>query len=321
MRTIMVSGASGVVGYGCLKSLKQQKKYRLVGTSIYDSDVVRYFSDIFVIAPHTDNEMYLEWLKNTVQEYHIEILIPGIEIDMYKWNANRKVIESWGVKLLLNTKELIDLCYDKWKFYEKLKQIDNSLCIPTYINKEYEEIRKIVGDRILIKPRNGYASKGIKKVTSKKEYLFYTEGNAEHLMVQKEIQGEEYTVGAFYDNKSNLCNYISMERKLGTGGFTEYAEVKEVPQLKDILIKLGKAFRAVGPTNFQFINDGGVLKLLEINPRISSTTHIRTLFGYNECSMGVEFIADSIIPESISLRKGRATRYIEEMVEYDRDYI
>ena len=321
MRKIMVSGASGIVGYGCLKSLQLTKEYYLIGTSIYDSDVAKKFCDMFLIAPHTDDEKYMQWLQKIIVKYDIEVLIPGIEIDMYKWNLYRDIIEDWGVKLLLNNKELIDSCKDKWKFFEKLKNIDESLCIPTYIDKDYKEIRELVGEHVLIKPRTGYGAKGIKKIENEKEYIFYTENNLEHFILQKEIRGVEYTVGAFFDNESNLCTYISMERKLSIGGYTDYAEVKEIPQIREKLMKLGKAFKAVGPTNFQFIDDEGILRLLEINPRVSSSTFMRTLFGYNECQMGVEFITDNIVPKSMPLKQGKVTRYIEEIVEYDRDYI
>ena len=61
MKKILVSGASGIVGYGCLKSLMKTHQYFLVGTSIYDSIVARNFSDKFIIAPNTSEEQYFSW--------------------------------------------------------------------------------------------------------------------------------------------------------------------------------------------------------------------------------------------------------------------
>ncbi|WP_299376376.1 hypothetical protein, partial [uncultured Kiloniella sp.] len=86
MRTILVSGASGIVGYGILRSLQQaESTYKLIGTSIYCDSVAPGFCDIFIEAPATSDPSYLNWLLDTIDKYNIDMIIPGIEADMYKW--------------------------------------------------------------------------------------------------------------------------------------------------------------------------------------------------------------------------------------------
>ncbi len=82
----------------------------------------------------------------------------------------------------------------------------------------------------------------------------------------------------FFDDDSQLCASIGMKRKLSKQGFTEAASVIEDKNIKAILQELAVIFRPVGPTNFQFRKHQGAWKLLEINPRISSATSIRTAF-------------------------------------------
>lgn len=173
MKTILVSGASGIVGYGCLKSLRNVKDYHLIGTSIYDSMTTRKFCDIFLIAPHTGSADYIEWLKRIVVEYHVDLLIPGIEIDMYKWNQHKCELEELGTKLMLNNSELIKLCEDKWQFYQKLCSTDSSLCIPTYMEDDYRKIVSEVDSPFMIKPRKGCAAKGIVKIHDEVEFSIY----------------------------------------------------------------------------------------------------------------------------------------------------
>ncbi len=318
MKKIMVSGASGVVGYSCLKALQSVKRYYLVGTSIYESDVAQKYCDAFFIAPHTGSDHYSVWLKKIVSDYDIDLLIPGIEIDLYKWNEMRDKLDEWGVKVILNSSQLIDLCQDKWEFYRKIKLIDEDICIPTILQCDYNVATATLGSNMIIKPRRGYGSIGIHYISNEKEYNFYRKDGC---VIQKRIFGEEYTVGAFYDNSSNLSTYISLERKLGRGGFTEFAETKDHPQIKPIISKLGKELGAIGITNYQFINDEGKLKLLEINPRISSSTSMRAILGYNECDMGVRFTLWNELPGKINIKRGKVTRYIEEIVVYDRNHI
>lgn len=319
MKKIMVSGASGVVGYSCLKALKNVKQYYLIGTSIYDSDVAKKYSDEFFMAPLTESAYYCDWLEKMIKEQGIELLIPGIEADVYKWNEIREKIEEWGAKIVLNSKQLIGLCQDKWFFYEEIKKLDEEVWIPSILQCDnYYDAKKVLGPHMVVKPRKGYGSIGLHYISDEKEFVFYKSADS---VIQKKIFGEEYTIGAFYDKESNLCNYISLERKLGRGGFTEYAKTKEHPKLKSIISELGKELGAIGITNFQFIDDEGNLKLLEINPRISSSTSMRALLGYNECDMGARFALYGELPGNIKVKSGRVVRYVEEIAVYDRDYI
>ena len=85
---------------------------------------------------------------------------------------------------------------------------------------------------------------------------------------------EEYTVSAFFDKSSQLIDYLQLKRRLSSDGYTQEAQVVDL-DFENIISDLAKTFKPVGPTNFQFRIDGNDLKLLEINPRISSATSIR----------------------------------------------
>jgi carbamoyl-phosphate synthase large subunit len=73
----------------------------------------------------------------------------------------------------------------------------------------------------------------------------------------------------------------------------------------------------LGPTNFQFRRCLDGPTLLEINPRISSSTSIRMAFGYNESAMALDFFLDHRNPVQPPIRRGRAVRYIDERIFYE----
>ena len=81
-------------------------------------------------------------------------------------------------------------------------------------------------------------------------------------------------------------------------------------------MELCKIFKPVGPTNFQFRVHEGVYHLLEINPRFSASTSMRSAFGYNEALMAVEYYFYGKSPIQPKIRKGKAIRYIEEHIFY-----
>ena len=75
--------------------------------------------------------------------------------------------------------------------------------------------------------------------------------------------------------------------------------------------------RPIGPTNFQLRRHEGALQLLEINPRVSSSTSIRATFGYNKAFMAVEYFLQGKEPVQPRIRPGRAVRYVEDAIFYD----
>lgn len=315
---ILVSGASGIVGYGILKSLKNLD-CNLIGTTIYEISPANCFADIVLQPPMTSDKNYIPWLVETIKKYNIDMIIPGIEADMSSWNKNRKILEETGTFVLLNNSELIEFCLDKWNFYSELKKNNFKYRIESSLNSDFNEFKL----PFLLKPRCGFGSKGIVKVENKEIFEKYKDKIGKTLMMQEFVgtNDEEYTVSAFFDKNSYMKAYMSMKRKLSKQGFTEIATVVDIPDIKNVILELAKIFKPVGPTNFQFRKHYNTWKLLEINPRISSSTSLKTAFGYNECKMAVEYFLNGKEITQPEIRKGSAIRYTEDFIFYDSDNI
>lgn len=320
MKTILVSGASGIVGYGALRSLKRYgKPLRLIGTSIYDDSIAPAFCDIFELAPPTNEAAYMEWLLNTIRKHHVDLIIPGIEIDMYKWVEHIPQIERYGAIALLNNVELIHLCKDKWAFYENLSEAGMPCAIESSLSTEFEALKSKFGLPFLLKPRRGFGSKGIVKVDSADAFLRHKKDLGQLLMAQPIVgnDDEEFTTSVFCDGHGGFYAYMTLKRKLSRDGFTDKAEVVATDEFIGAISDLCKKFRPIGPTNFQFRKCVDGVKLLEINPRVSSSTSIRTAFGYNESAMAVDYFLEYKVPTQPEIRLGKAVRYIDEHIFYE----
>ena len=321
MRTILVSGTSGIVGYGVLKSLRSSgKDLTLIGTTIYEDSVAQYFCDVFEKAPLTNDSVYIDWLKMIIKKHHVDLIIPGIEADMYKWSENIFDIEELGAKVLINNLELISLCKDKWVFYQALIKNNIQYAIDSSINSYFEYLVKEFGLPFLLKPKCGFGSKGIVRVNSKGDFSKHEKNIGELLMAQPIVgnDDEEFTTSAFCDGKGGFLAFMTLKRKLSKDGYTEKAEVIYLKEIEVALSALCKIFKPIGPTNFQFRMHNNALKLLEINPRISSSSSIRTAFGYNECKMAIEYFLENKSVEQPLIKKGKAIRYIEDLIIYDQ---
>jgi len=323
MTRILVSGASGIVGYGILKSLGiGNPDLELIGTTIYNDSVAPGFCDILEIAPPTIDSSYIPWLLNVIDNLHVDLIIPSIEIDLYTLVEHRVEIERQNCKIVLNNPNLISLCKDKWLFYKYLQENNLPYAIKSTLENNFEYLQSAFGLPFLLKPRRGFGSKGIIIIDSESVYDHYGALVGENLMVQPLIgtEEEEFTVSVFGDGLGSYSAHITLQRKLSSQGFTEKALVCELEEGESVFKDLCSYFKPLGPTNFQFRRDNGNLMLLEINPRISSSTSIRTAFGYNECIMAVEYYLDNVLPQQPEISQGYAVRYTEDMVFYDNRY-
>jgi carbamoyl-phosphate synthase large subunit len=128
---------------------------------------------------------------------------------------------------------------------------------------------------------------------------------------------EEYTTSAFCDGEGGFHAIMALRRRLSRDGYTDRATVVSAHEFVPTISDLCDRFRPIGPTNFQFRRSEEGLKLLEINPRISSATSIRTAFGYNESAMAIEYFLERRTPVQPTIRPGTAIRYTEDHIVYD----
>ncbi|MCE5983156.1 MULTISPECIES: ATP-grasp domain-containing protein [unclassified Pseudomonas] len=320
MKRILVSGASGIVGYGILRALRQARQdCFLVGSTIYDDSVAPAFCDVFEQAPPTSAPEYLDWLLDTLRRHRIDMLIPGIEIDMYHWVDHVQQIRGTAALPLLNEPALIALCKDKWGFYQQLLAAGVACAIDSSLEQDYATLVARFGLPFLLKPRRGFGSKGIVRVSSEAQFLQHRAEIGPILMAQPIVgnDDEEFTTSAFCDGRGGYFASMTLRRKLSRDGFTDKAEVAESAEFAPAIAELCRLFRPLGPTNFQFRRCAQGPKLLEINPRISSSTSIRSAFGYNESAMALDYFLDQRDPVQPAIRRGRAVRYTDEQIFYE----
>lgn len=324
MITVMVTGVGAIIGYGLLRSLRaSMPDVRLVGTDIYSDAVGRAWCDTFEQAPYTANPDYLDWLHRTVERHQVDLIIPGIEQDVHQFSDHRERILGFGSRLVLNNPDLINLSRDKWAMHERLLALHDTSRIPSYLVGDYAMFAEQLGVPFILKPRHGYASKGIVRIGSQADFDVHKIRLGHHLMAQPIVgsDDEEYTVAVFGDGTGGVCASITLQRRLASDGSTSKARVREDERLDEVVSRLCTHFCPVGPTNLQFRRDGEYWKLLEVNPRVSSTTSMRRAFGYNEAAMSVAYFLHGDLPNQPVIRAGFAARFIEDYVIYDRDHL
>ena len=289
---------------------------------IYPDAVGQHWCDHFEIAALAAAPEYPDFIRSLIRKNSVDLVIPGIEQDVSRMVKERPAWDDVATKFVLNNPGLVAVCADKWFTAQSLVEAGFP-AIKTRIEGNFDELALELGMPFLLKPRRSYASKGIQKIYTERDLDYWRIKLGDNFMVQ-EIVGDdenEYTVAAFGFGDGTCGQKLILQRKLSGEGATAKARVVAIPELGAMVDNLAMLFKPVGPTNFQFRYHAGQFLLLEINPRLSSSTSLRTAFGYNEAEMCVEYYLAGTRPAERSIRSGRAVRYIQDLVTYDSDTV
>ncbi|NOR71479.1 MAG: carbamoyl-phosphate synthase subunit L [Methylomarinum sp.] len=324
--TVLVTGVGAIIGQGIIKSLrKSYHQVKVVGIDRSDKSLGPSLCDVFFKKPDCDEDHldYLTFWRWMLKKEGIDLVLPGLEVDVTFFDKQREVFEQVGVVVALNHKEIIELSSDKWVMGEVLQRYGLPR-IPSLIPMEWcEAVAELGPPPLLFKPKQGNGSRGIHYLNDEADFHYWRSKVNDNWMLQRIVGSDldEYTVGVFGLGDGLALKPIVFRRRLSSAGNTLEAEVVEDSDIESSVMLLTKLFRPLGPTNYQFRKEGGVVYLLEINPRFSSSNSLRTAFGYNEAEMSIDYFLFGKVPADPKIKKGIAWRYSEDFVIHDSNFI
>lgn len=320
---VLVTGVGAIIGQGIIRGLRSSgHSVKIIGLDRSARSPGPDWCDAFVQKPPCDevSESYVAFWRSLVVDERIDIVLPGLDVDMLFLDRQRDVLEDGtGCVLGLNHSSLIALSSDKWNMHQFLLQ-HRVPVIPTVSDTGWDEALAQLGAApILLKPRQGNGSRGIVRLSDRQDFAYWTRKTAGPWMLQRIVgsDDEEYTVGAFGLGDGRAIEPIILRRRLSEAGNTLEAEVVEHNLVRKRVTDLNALLKPAGPTNFQFRIQDGEAYLLEVNPRFSSSSSLRTGFGYNEAQMTLDYFLFGRPPQMPEIRPGIGWRYSEDYIVYD----
>lgn len=319
---VLVTGVGALIGQGIATSLSVGGRSWVLGLDRRITLFAQEICNVTVEKPTLDetSEDYRMFWAQLIKAHQIDLIIPGISIDMAFLDANRDFFEDLGVRLALNNSGLIALTTDKAEFAKAYETLDLPQ-IPTVFGGSWAAALSRLGPApLLLKPSVGEGSVGIVLLHNEEDFTYWTERSRGAFLVQRIIgtRNEEYTVGTFGFGDGTCLGPLIFRRILTRAGNTGEAEVVEHAAIASATKAIVRHYRPIGPTNLQFRVEGDDAYLLEINPRFSSSCSMRTGFGFNEAEMCLDFYLEHKRPSQPKLRRGVAQRHTVDRISYAR---
>ena len=277
---LLIPGGSGMA-IAAIKALKWDKKLKIFSADANKLAAGLYLSHKGYVVPPFDNSSFYSTIKKIIEKERMDVIIPSLDTILLEFSQKRKEFEEIGAKVLVSEPNTISVTRDKWKTYNKLKDV---IPLPkSFIRKDDVDI----GFPLIIKPRDGSGSKNVYRVTSNDELKFFYE-RTPNPIIQEYLEGKEYTVDCLADMDGNLLLCIPRERIETKSGISTKGKIIKDERLEGMAKKITSSIKFFGPFFFQAKEDKrGIPKLTEINPRISGTMSLSSSSGPNIHSLAV----------------------------------
>ena len=306
VRVLVTAAAGGSVGEQVMEALRLSKTpYYLVTTNIEPHKNGLYEADKGYLIPPASSGQYLVKLIAICLKEKIQVLIPGSAPELDVISKSRQKFINHGILPLVNSQKVIELCQDKLRTMEFLK--DKGLLFPKFAILSTSKLPKFLKFPIVIKPtKGGGGSRNVFLVQDQEDLNYYYRYFAKQNLtpLAQEYIGDstqEYTVGILTDFEGKLIGSIALKREVKgdlsvrtelknsksgktlvlSSGFSQ-GFVDDYPEVRKYSEKIALALGSRGPLNIQCRKTAKGIYTMGINPRFSGTAATRALLGFNE---------------------------------------
>ena len=280
---------------------------KVIATDCSELAPAIYDADNYYIVPRITDENYISIILDICKKENINTLISLIDPELSLIAKNIELFKELGVNPIISDYDKVEMCFDKYKMYEFLKK--NDFKTPkTYINKEefYNDLENNeINFPVFIKPVRGSASININKINNKKE-LEVIWKQADNLIIQEFMTGQEYGVDVYIDMISNepVSIFIKKKIKMRAGETDKSVSIKD-DRLFDLIDDFVRKAGFKGIIDIDVFEINGEYYVSEVNPRFGG--------GYPhayECGVNVpKMIINNV--------KGQANE--KQIGQYDED--
>lgn len=256
----------------------------------------------------SDAELFSD-LHNQIIRNDISIVLPFVDPAI----EVAELLKSGNQNLFIPTcgKDICHIMFDK--VLSERWFIEKGLPIPPSFSQNDQ-----IQFPIIVKPRTGSASKGIRVIENAEEWDKLV--NKDNFVIQQFIADrEEYTVDCYVTTSGKIISIVPRLRILTAGGEVMNSETRRDKDLIAISEKVLMSGDFKGPVTIQFLRDKktGANYIMEINPRLGGgvITSIEAGADITEFILR-DYLGEELKPCNDWKDKTLMTRYFKEVIFY-----
>jgi carbamoyl-phosphate synthase large subunit len=330
-RVLIAGVGGGSLGMEIFKCLKLTGEYELIGTDI-SKKAIGLYDDGFIrtiLLPPSDDKTYVENLLDVCKSEQVQFVALGAEKVHTILNQNRQVFHDIGVQLLINSKQVVDLCSNKLETLAFLEVHGIPVPETRRVNSEHD-CASFEKYPYIVKPSEGSGASNLVFIAeNNKEIVFFVNYLADRNykpVVQQYISGDEFTIGVLSTPTGQIVGSIALKRflesklsitsqyhdRIISSGWSQ-GEIANFPDVRCQAEHIAGIIDSRWALNIQGrVTDDGIFYPFEINPRHSGTSYLRALAGFNEPHYLLQYLLDRQPLPKLNIHEGYYIRGLTE---------
>jgi carbamoyl-phosphate synthase large subunit len=320
--TVLVTGSGAPGIAGTLYSLQHNfdgRRITTIGTDIKEDVAGTYLCDRFYRISRPSTGVYLTQLLRICKREGVDVLLPQNTAELSILAEHKDEFEDLGTMVAVSSKESIDIANNKHDLLKKAVEIG----VPAPKFHLVDNMNDLITRAeelgwpekpVVIKPPISNGMRGLRIIDESLDLrsMFFAEkpsgvyvkmnGLGEilgpafpELLVTEYLAGDEYTVDAL---QAERLTVIPRTRDLIKSGITFNGTVEKNVEIIGYSEKLSKKIGLDYAFGFQFkLDEEGLPKLLEANPRVQGTMVLATFAGANVIYGAVKRALNEEVPE------------------------
>lgn len=307
MSTILVPGAAAPAGINAIKSLRVGGfKGKIVATDSSYLSPGFFMCDVNEVIPEADNHFFIDRLNQIVEKYRVNVLLPTSGFDIYPYSEFREKLMERGATPVVSDMDSLVACKDKMLTYERLKK---KFDLP-FTTTDPNEIDSFP---VMAKPRYGKGSRDIMLLDNSND-IQYVMSKMKDLIFQEFLPGTEYTIDVLSDLEKKALLAVPRVRIQTKAGISTKGRVFMNRRMEEECKQIADFIGIRGPSCIQMKEDpNGIVKLIEVNPRMGGGTIFTTLAGANFPMMLIDMVERKRV-KIPKIKEITVIRYYEEIV-------
>lgn len=294
-------------GPSIIKSLRQDKHVKIVGTDMKEDVPARYLVDKFYRVPPGRNENYIEEMLKIIEKEKIAAILPLATFELAPLSKHKHLFEQKGCEICVSDYDAIKIANDKATLYSSFSEED---FIPKFrIPTDWKDMEKKIKElgfpekSVVIKPFVSHGSIGLRIIDNKRD-LFdlyinekpnsvyinksiiketFKDRPIENLILTEYLPGKEYGVDLLLDPKTNKV-ISGIVRDNGEVELSGVSSGKSIHDEKLFMIGkyIGEKIKLSYAINVDFkLDESEKPKVIEVNPRLPATSFLSNISGLN----------------------------------------
>ena len=210
-------------------------------------------------VPLIDDPAYVSALRDLCDRFQVAAVVPLTDLDIELLARARLAGE---LPALVPDPQIASAMYDKYQAHLLLTQAGLP-SPPTVLPGEHVE-----GYPVMVKPRRGSGARSIHRADDGRAMEFFVDYVPEDTMVQRFMDGPEFSIDALCDGNGRCLNAIPRTMIESRGGESIKGTVIDDPELVELARRIVETLRFRGPSTIQVFRDGQLgLRITDVNPR------------------------------------------------------